>query len=160
MNSPFVDIKHRHVYSVVAFSISWRNCARKGWRSDKDRGEAGPEYVAPAFSFLRRFNRLNKTREAESGYLRDARKNSVLEEAYKKSSDDKSKIAEIFLRGVAFAWEKDPKGRDVTDVSFPNGFHHACAQFSSQQRPFNQKMAGCIWPSCARAASRWSVPAG
>lgn len=102
------------------------------WKEAKEKGKAGQLFLAPSFSFLRGFNRLNKLREAEAGYLRDGRKNSQLEEAYQKLVTDKQKSLRALLRGICFAWEKEP-----TDVEFPDGFVQFCATIMSGQPPLN-----------------------
>ena len=99
---------------------------------ERSKRQDGPEYIAPAFSFLRRFNRLNKLREAESGYLRDGRKNSSLQGAYNRIINDTSKLSVALLRGLAFSWEQD-----LIEIDFPDGFHHVCAEFSSQKLPLS-----------------------
>jgi hypothetical protein len=102
------------------------------WKETKDKGSAGQLFLAPSFSFLRGFNRLNKLREAESGYLRDGRKNTQLEEAYQALSSDKQKSARALLRGISFAWEKES-----VELDFPTGFRQVCANITSQQPPLN-----------------------
>jgi hypothetical protein len=102
------------------------------WKESKEKGTAGQLFLAPSFSFLRGFNRLNKLREAEAGYLRDGRKNSQLEEAYQELVTDKKKSLRALLQGLCFAWEKDP-----TDVNFPDGFVQLCAHMNSKQAPLN-----------------------
>ena len=62
-------------------------------------------YLAPAFSFLQRFHRLNKLRRAEVGYLRDSAKNSQLVEACQQLTDPQRQH-QTQLRGLAFAWEQ------------------------------------------------------
>ena len=73
------------------------------------KNEQGVErsFVAPAFSFLRDFNRLNKTRLDDQGYLRDAARNTRLEEAFRDTDKDPARRARCLIRGLANAWEAD-----------------------------------------------------
>ena len=64
-------------------------------------------FLAPAFSFLRDFNRLNKTRLDDQGYLRDAAQNTRLEEAFREVERDPERRARCLLQGLANAWETD-----------------------------------------------------
>ena len=102
------------------------------WKEGKDKGTAGQLFLAPSFSFLRGFNRLNRLREAEAGYLRDGRKNTQLEEAYQVLSSDKKKSLTALLRGLSFAWEKE-----AADLEFPDGYRQFCATMHSKQSPLN-----------------------
>lgn len=64
-------------------------------------------FLAPAFSFLRDFNRLNKTRLGDQGYLRDANKNTRLEEAFRDVETQPAQRARRLVQGLANAWEAD-----------------------------------------------------
>lgn len=66
------------------------------------------EFVAPAFSFLLKFSRLNKLRQSDKGYLRDGAKNSALEEACREATKDPQKRARLILSGLANCWEGEP----------------------------------------------------
>jgi hypothetical protein len=61
-------------------------------------------YVGPAFSFLLKFNRLNKIRQEEQGYLRDSIKNSALQKAFESTSRDKTTRISKLLKGLANCW--------------------------------------------------------
>lgn len=63
------------------------------------------EYIAPSFSFMLRFNLLNKRTKAETGYLKDDNKNRTLEEEYNKVCQDGKKRIAYLLRGMAQVWE-------------------------------------------------------
>ena len=78
-------------------------------RSYRVKNQHGVErtFIAPAFSFLRDFNRLNKTRLDDQGYLRDATRNTRLEEAFQKADRDPTRRARCLLQGLANAWEGD-----------------------------------------------------
>ena len=76
------------------------------YRASRPDGEPR-RFVAPAFSFLRDFNRLNKTRQDDQGYLRDGARNTRLEEAFKAVEKDPAQRARRLLQGAANAWEGD-----------------------------------------------------
>lgn len=76
------------------------------YRAKRENGEPR-RFVAPAFSFLRDFNRLNKTRQDDQGYLRDGARNTRLEEAFRAVEKDPGQRAQLLLQGVANAWEGD-----------------------------------------------------
>lgn len=80
------------------------------------RNETGDRrrFVAPAFSFLRDFNRLNKTRQDDQGYLRDSARNSRLEEAFREVDKNPKKRVRCLLHGVANAWEGDAAPAGMT----------------------------------------------
>lgn len=62
-------------------------------------------HLGPAFTFLLEFNRLNKMRKTEDGYLRDNAANSRLEEGYQTAVKDNSKRTKSILAGLVNAWE-------------------------------------------------------
>jgi hypothetical protein len=64
-------------------------------------------FVAPAFSFLLDFNRLNKIRQADEGFLRDGARNSALEEAFRKATTELGRRTDLLLRGVTNSWETE-----------------------------------------------------
>jgi hypothetical protein len=74
------------------------------FRVKNDQGEPR-EFVGPAFSFLLKFNRLNKVRQGEQGYLRDSAKNSGLQEAFDRAVKDKKERARLLMAGIANCWE-------------------------------------------------------
>jgi hypothetical protein len=76
------------------------------YRVRREDGELR-RFVAPAFSFLRDFNRLNKTRQGDQGYLRDGVRNTRLEEAFRTVEKDPVLRARRLLQGAANAWEGD-----------------------------------------------------
>lgn len=82
-------------------------------------------FVAPAFSFLRDFNRLNKTRIDDQGYLRDATRNTRLEEVFRDADRDPERRARCLLQGLANAWEADAAPAMMTwlkdEVGLPAG---------------------------------------
>ncbi len=61
-------------------------------------------HVGPAFSFLLKFNRLNKIRREEQGYLRDSLKNTALEEAFDRVNRDRKARIQTMLKGLANCW--------------------------------------------------------
>lgn len=79
-------------------------------------------YLAPSFSFLLRFNRLNKRVQADVGYLRDPKKNTELEERYNAIKNDPPKRINALLRGIANAWEEDhvAEGTTAKDLQSPS----------------------------------------
>jgi hypothetical protein len=93
-----------------------------------DTGGGERRFLAPSFSFLLRFNRLNKQRKSEDGLLRDGAKNSQLKEAFTRLQG-KQRI-ETLLRGVAFAWERKPVTFDSID-----GLKLPAASFVSTESP-------------------------
>ncbi|MEW8552657.1 MAG: hypothetical protein AB2605_02595 [Candidatus Thiodiazotropha sp.] len=81
-------------------------------------------FVAPAFSFLLRFNQLNKVRQEEQGYLRDSSRNSRLEEAWKAALKDPSRRVELLLRGLVNCWEGEKAPAELsanTNLKCPAG---------------------------------------
>ena len=64
-------------------------------------------HIGPAFSFLLKFNRLNKVRQEEQGYLRDSIRNSALQEAFDQVSKDKDLRVRTLLKGLANCWAGD-----------------------------------------------------
>ncbi len=80
------------------------------------KGAVGSDraFVAPAFSFLRDFNRLNKTRLDDQGYLRDGNKNTRLEEAFLEIEKQPEERARCLLQGLANAWEADAAPASMT----------------------------------------------
>lgn len=80
----------------------------------KDETGSMRHFVAPAFSFLRDFNRLNKTRQDDQGYLRDSARNSRLEEAFREVDKNPDERARRLLHGVANAWEGDAAPASMT----------------------------------------------
>ena len=80
----------------------------------KDAAGVDRAFVAPAFSFLRDFNRLNKTRIDDQGYLRDGNKNSRLEEALNEVEKQPEERARRLLQGLANAWETDAAPAQMT----------------------------------------------
>jgi hypothetical protein len=70
------------------------------------RAPGGATYLAPAFSFLPHFHRLNKLGRADAGYLRDSGKNTALREACERIKNDPQARTRALLRGLALAWEQ------------------------------------------------------
>ena len=64
-------------------------------------------YMAPAFTFLARFHRLNRVRAADEGYLTESKKNAELEEALHALLKDRTRRARKVLQGIANAVEQD-----------------------------------------------------
>jgi hypothetical protein len=87
-------------------------------------------FFGPAFSFLLRFNRLNKLRRTDEGLLRDAGKNSALQEAVRELPA--SRRADILLKGLIFAWE-----RRLVNVERPDGMKLPALRFTSAHPPLN-----------------------
>src|SRR5262249_214265 len=76
------------------------------YRVKDEQGKDGL-LVATAFSFLLDFNRLNKVRQAEEGYLRDGARNTTLEEAFHKATAEPARRTDLLLRGVTNSWETE-----------------------------------------------------
>lgn len=75
-------------------------------------------HLGPAFTFLLEFNRLNKMRKAEDGYLRDNAANSRLEEGYQSTVKDNGKRTKCILAGLVNAWEIERA--PITTTSIPS----------------------------------------
>lgn len=97
------------------------------------------QYIAPSFSFMLRFNLLNKRTRAETGYLKDGAKNSALEEEYKRVANNAKKRAALLLRGIAQAWEDA-----VVEGFCDNELNCLNLIFSSLREPLNIGAAGQV----------------
>lgn len=64
-------------------------------------------YLAPSFSFLLRFNLLNKRGQVESGFLRDPNKDTLLHQRLNDTKNERKQYVSALLRGLAQAWEGD-----------------------------------------------------
>jgi hypothetical protein len=87
--------------------------------------------LAPAFSFLLEFNRLNKVRQEDQGYLRDSAKNSRLEEACQQLQKQREERITTLLRGIANCWEGDKAPatlEKIPDLHLPAGRWTASAR--------------------------------
>lgn len=96
--------------------------------------EKGKEcrYIAPSFRFMLRFNRLNKRAQAETGYLKDAGKNTRLEEAYNAIKFKPQDKDFLLLKGFAQNWEdRVVDGYTDADLVVPNYI------FTSSRSPLN-----------------------
>jgi hypothetical protein len=71
----------------------------------KDSNGRPCEFLAPSFTFLQDFHRLNRRRHREEGFLRDSTKNSKLSEAFEDVRKNAKKREQTLLRGVANAWD-------------------------------------------------------
>lgn len=79
-------------------------------------------FVAPAFSFLLNFNRLNKVKQEDQGYLRDSAANSRLEERCREVQRNQQERMKTLLQGIANCWEGDKGVVDaaaVADLGIP-----------------------------------------
>ncbi|MCB1064560.1 MAG: hypothetical protein KDN20_16785, partial [Verrucomicrobiae bacterium] len=70
-------------------------------------GDEPIRYLAPAFSFLSRFHRLNRVRIGEDGYLTESSKNTKLEEAFRDLQKDSQRWPLVLLQGIANEIERD-----------------------------------------------------
>ncbi len=86
------------------------------YRAKDDSGNP-PEYVAPAFTFLFEFNRLNRLRRGEEGFLRDSASNTRLEEAFREVQKDAKGREQTLLHGLANCWDIERAPVQVTPVS-------------------------------------------
>ncbi len=112
---------------------------------DAFRVTDGPQersYLAPSFSFLLKFNRLNKRVQADIGYLRDPKLNSDLISAFEdiqRPPNEKARINRL-LKGIAQAWEEDHvvDGAAAIDLQSPSFV------FSTNREPLNLGAAGRV----------------
>ena len=74
-------------------------------------------FLAPSFTFLQRFHKLNNRRHREEGFLRDSTKNSNLLNAFDRVEQDAPERKRRLLRGLANAWELESAPVDVGNVS-------------------------------------------
>lgn len=107
----------------------------------KDAGGSDREFVAPAFSFLLEFNRLNRVRQAEEGYLRDSAKNSALEEAFRKAFASPEQRSVLLLRGIANAWDTE---RAPVTVEQASNLKLPSVKWPSSHPPLNLGKGGEI----------------
>lgn len=91
-------------------------------------------YLAPSFTFLQEFHRLNNRRHRVEGFLRDSSKNSSLINAYEKAIQDKGEREQRLLRGLANAWEVESAPIDVSAVS---GCALPAVSITSKSAPLN-----------------------
>ena len=96
-------------------------------------------FVAPAFSFLLDFNRLNKVQRDEQGYLRDGTKNTRLQEVWAEVTKDREKKAKALLRGVVYCWERDRAPVEAEPVS---GLRLPSVRWQSVHRPMSLAESG------------------
>lgn len=85
--------------------------------SKDENGKSLPQYIAPAFSFLLKFNHLNKSRKREVGYLKDHSQNTKLEEAFKEIQKNSKERAKALLHGMANAWDMDNAPAELLPIS-------------------------------------------
>ena len=98
-------------------------------------------FVAPAFSFLLDFNRLNKVKQEEQGYLRDSAANSRLEERCKAVQRDPKERVRALLKGIANCWEGDKAPVELLsldDLSIP------AIRWKAYQAPLNLGQDSCV----------------
>lgn len=103
-------------------------------------GERDRRYLAPSFSFLLHFNRLNKRTQADTGYLRDPRLNTALEQRVGELRNDQAEWIKAMLRGVAQAWEEDRvvEGGVARDLQCPS------LVFSTERPPLSLGAGGQV----------------
>jgi hypothetical protein len=82
----------------------------------QDEKKQSSAFLAPSFTFLQRFHRLNSRRQREEGFLRDSTKNSRLAEAFEEARKDTKRRERLLLRGLANAWDLDRAPNQVTSV--------------------------------------------
>lgn len=102
-------------------------------RAKRENGE-DRWFVAPAFSFLLDFNRLNKVRRDEQGYLRDSSKNTRLQEVWSEVTKDRERKANALLRGVVYSWERDRAPVETEPVA---GLRLPSTRWQSVHRPLS-----------------------
>ncbi len=95
----------------------------------EDRQYEDRRYLAPSFSFLLRFNLLNKRGQIESGFLRDPKKDSLLHQRFNDAKVKPDQFISALLLGLAQAWEGD---RPVETHSLDDLETPALGFFSSQ----------------------------
>lgn len=83
----------------------------------KDDDGKASLFLAPSFTFLQEFHKLNNRRHRVEGLLRDSTKNSNLLNAYDRVVQDKKEREQRLLRGLANAWEVESAPVDVGTVS-------------------------------------------
>ncbi len=90
-------------------------------------------YLAPSFSFLLRFNLLNKRGKVESGYLRDSRKDTILHQRLNDIKNERKQYVAALLQGLAQAWEGDQsvETQPLDDLETP------AIGFTSSQPPLS-----------------------
>jgi hypothetical protein len=103
-------------------------------------GEQDRRYLAPSFSFLLHFNRLNKRTQADTGYLRDPRLNTALEERVAELRNDRAEWVKSLMRGAAQTWEEDHviEGSSARDLQCPS------LVFSSERPPLSLGAGGQV----------------
>ncbi|AUB82277.1 hypothetical protein [Candidatus Thiodictyon syntrophicum] len=106
----------------------------------KDAQGADLMLVAPAFSFLRDFNRLNKTRLDDQGYLRDAARNTRLEESFRAADQDPARRSRCLLQGLANCWEGDSAAPPLTWLTSDLGL--PAARWSPAAGPLDLAASG------------------
>ncbi|MCI0390296.1 MAG: hypothetical protein MOB07_16220 [Acidobacteria bacterium] len=131
--SPYASEAHLFASYLHHFLLSTQPTSDTG----EGARESERRFLAPSFSFLLRFNRLNKQRKSEEGLLRDGVKNSQLKEAFTRLQG-KQRI-DTLLRGVAFAWERKPVNFDLID-----GLKLPAASFTSSESPLNLGAEGRV----------------
>ena len=80
-------------------------------------GDKRSEFLAPSFSFLQEFHKLNRRRHNDEGFLRDGAKNAGLIEAFDLAKKDAAKRVKLLLQGFANAWELESAPVTVESVS-------------------------------------------
>ena len=90
-------------------------------------------YLAPSFSFLLRFNLLNKRGQVESGFLRDPKKDSLLHQRFNDVKLKPAQYIDALLLGLAQAWEGDSQveTHDLDELETP------AFGFFSKQHPLS-----------------------
>lgn len=104
----------------------------------------GTSYIAPAFSFLTDFHRLNKVKVEEKGYLRDSAKNTQLEEAYAGLEKKPDERIDAVLRGLVNALDPEAEKQPL------KGFKSIGLRITSKRSPLNLSGAGeafCLYAS-------------
>jgi hypothetical protein len=124
--SPYASEAHLFASYLHRFLLAPQSASN----AEEAAGESERRFLAPSFSFLLRFNRLNKQRKSEEGLLRDGAKNSQLKEAFGRLHGKGR--TEKLLRGVAFAWERKSVTFDPVD-----GLKLPSASFISDESPLN-----------------------
>ncbi|MCG8602021.1 MAG: hypothetical protein MI807_17900 [Verrucomicrobiales bacterium] len=91
-------------------------------------------YLAPAFTFLSGFHRLNRVKSADEGYLTESSKNTKLEEQFRAVQKAPADWAQALLKGTANAIERD---RAPVLVGTVPGCQLPALTFQSELENFN-----------------------
>jgi len=106
-------------------------------------GENRSEFLAPSFTFLQEFHKLNRRRHSDEGFLRDGSKNAELIEAFDTAKKDAAKRVALLLQGFANAWELESAPVTVEDVKECEQTDGITFTPSSNPKKLNPLNLGC-----------------